>query len=216
MFEDWKRNRAAKRVRPGDGRALQPFRWWQLLRRSLFLLEVFGRDGHPVGYAVDVRHWADKETGESVAHLYVDGRHHAYSRVPAMFAVEGGTIEVAASQFGLKRCHYVAADGAERQLIPDPRSAEGRRARLDSRHPSLSRSLGFVSVVMLLVGVALLVLQVAEPISEIPPVADSIGTFESPIHLPLWLNLALGLGAVAASTERALRLRFSWLDSLGN
>ncbi|MFP5072481.1 hypothetical protein ACLFMI_22795 [Pseudonocardia nantongensis] len=40
--------------------------------------------------------------------------------------------------------------------------------------------------------------------------------FESPVQLPLWLNIALGVGAAVGSTERALRLRYSWLDSAGN
>jgi hypothetical protein len=35
--------------------------------------------------------------------------------------------------------------------------------------------------------------------------------FTSPVHLPGWLNFGLGLGAAAASTERALRLRHNWL-----
>ncbi|MFP3813079.1 hypothetical protein SB660_18885, partial [Bacillus sp. SIMBA_005] len=43
------------------------------------------------------------------------------------------------------------------------------------------------------------------------------GTFVSPIHLPLWLNIALGAGAALASMERGLRLRYHWmLDGLGN
>lgn len=115
------------------------------------------------------------------------------------------------SSFGLKRCHYVTADGAEHQLTPDPKSAEGRRARLEREHRSLSRWIGFFSVIMLIFGVGLSLLQIIEPISQIPPIAETIGSFESPIHLPLWLNIALGLGAVLGSMERALRLRYSWL-----
>lgn len=150
------------------------------------------------------------------AHLYLDGRHHAESKTPAAFPVEGGTVEVMVSMFGIKRCHYIAADGAEHQLVPDPKSAEGRRARLDQNHPGLSRGIGFFSVIMLIIGVVLVLLQLAEPISEIPPIAESIGAFESPIHLPLSLNITLGVGAAIASMERALLLRYSWLDSLGN
>ncbi|GAA1294691.1 hypothetical protein GCM10009609_75100 [Pseudonocardia aurantiaca] len=109
------------------------------------------------------------------------------------------------------------ADGAERQLAPDPKSAEGRRARLERDHPSVSRLIGFVSVVMVIVGVGLNVLQLIDPISRIPPIAENFGVFESPIYLPLWLNITLGLGAGLASTERALRLRYHWLlDAGGN
>jgi hypothetical protein len=77
--------------------------------------------------------------------------------------------------------------------------------------------MGVVSVLTLVIGVGLNLLQLAEPISQIPPIAASIGTFESPIRLPLWLNITLGAGAVLASMERALRLRYTpLLDMAGN
>lgn len=38
-----------------------------------------------------------------------------------------------------------------------------------------------------------------------------VGTFTSPVDLPAWGNAVVGLGAAAASTERALRLRYNWL-----
>lgn len=41
-------------------------------------------------------------------------------------------------------------DGAERALIPDPASAEGRRARVTNNHPTASRMIAAASVVMLL------------------------------------------------------------------
>ena len=121
------------------------------------------------------------------------------------------------SNFGVRRCHYIPAQDTPQQLSPDPASAEGRRARLDADHPVSSRTIGSVSILMLVIGIGLNLLQVAEPISQIPPIAESLGTFESPIHLPLWLNLALGAGAVLASMERALRLRYTpLLDMAGN
>ena len=212
MFEDWRRRRAAGRVKSGDGHPLKPFRWWQQFSRSLFHL----RTGEGTDYAVDVRLSGDKTTGEVKADLYRDGRHHAVAKLPAVFPVDGGTIEVAVSRAGLKRCHHVTAAG-EQQLVPDPRSAEGRRARLDRDHPAASRALGHLSVALLVIGVALLVLQVAEPISRIPPIAENIGIFTSPLHLPLWLNTTLTIGAALASTERALRMRHHWLlDGAGS
>ncbi|MGW4798552.1 hypothetical protein ACWEPC_39655 [Nonomuraea sp. NPDC004297] len=49
------------------------------------------------------------------------------------------------------------------------------------------------------------------------PIAENLGTFASPIHLPRWLNISLAFGAALASTERALRLRYHWLlDAGGN
>ncbi|WP_092627214.1 hypothetical protein [Actinopolyspora mzabensis] len=211
MFKEWRRRRAARRVREGDGRALQRFRWWQLPGRALFRVRLPRPAGAHVDYAVDVRHWQNQGSGEVEAQLYLDDRQYAVSKLPAAFPVEGGTIEVAMSGFGIKRCHYVSADGTERQLVPDPRSAEGRRARLARKHPVISRGIGLLSLVLLLIGAFLLLLQIAEPVSQIPPVAQRFGSFESPIRPPLWLNLTLGVSAAVAGTERALRLRYHWL-----
>ncbi|GAA1582552.1 hypothetical protein [Nocardia ninae] len=195
---------------------MQPFRWWQLPGRALFYLPLSG-GGLDTVYAVDVRHWQNQSSGGVKADLFLDGRHHAESKLPAAFPVAGGRIEVAMSRFGLKRCHYVTVDGSEHQLIPDRKSAEGRRAHLDRRYPLLSRSIGLLSVVMLLVGVALLVNQLAEPISRIPPIAERIGVIETPIDLPGWAIVGLGFGAVLASVERSLRMRYHWLlDAAGN
>jgi hypothetical protein len=210
VYSDWKRRRAARRVKPGDGHALQRFRWWQLLSRALFHLSLTGADGEPEIWSVDVRLWGDSN-GEVRAELYRDGQHYARSKLPAAFSVPGGTVEVETSSYGLKRCHYVSDDGAVRQLLPDPASAEGRRARLERKRPGLSRTIGLASVVVLVVALALGIPQIVEEISQIPPVAANLGTFTSPIQLPAWLNVALLLATLVASTERALRLRYHWL-----
>ncbi|MCG7631240.1 hypothetical protein MHN80_02850 [Gordonia McavH-238-E] len=210
MFHQWMQQRTAQRMTVGDGRPLQHYRWWQLPGRALFHLRL------DTNYAVDVRHWQNQSSGDVTADLYRAGEQIAVSTLPAAFPVDGGTIHVAMSGSGLKRCHYVADDGRERQLSPDPASAEGRRARLAQNHPLSSRLISASSVILLAIGVALLILQVAEPISQIPPIAESIGTFTSPVQLPLWLNVALGVGAAAAGLERALRLRYHWLlDAAG-
>jgi hypothetical protein len=217
MLDPWRRRLLARRVSAGDGRALHRFRWWQRFGRALFTVRVPSEGGRDTEYAVDVRYWSNHGTGRVTAHLYRDGTHHARSRVPAAFPVRGGHIEVALSPFGLRRCHYVTADGTEQPLVPDPRSAQGRRARLDRERPALSRVIGAVSVVLLVTGIGLNLLQAVGPISRIPPIAELVGTFTSPVQLPVWLNLTLGLGAVLGSTERALRLRHSWLlDRAGN
>jgi len=214
MFDDSRRRRALRRVKPGDGRPLQPFRWWQMLSRSLFYLPLTLDDGTRSVYAVDVSHTqrAMSEDGKGKAGLYLDGRQQAESSLPATFSVPGGVIEVAATAFGLKRCHYVTDQGLEHQLVPDEHSAEGRRARLDRERPALSRQVGLASLVLLVVSGLLGLPQIVEVAFAIPPVAEQFGTFTSPVDLPVWFNIALGLGAVTASTERALRLRYSWLD----
>ncbi|MFH9733371.1 hypothetical protein [Streptomyces sp. NPDC017260] len=211
MLKEWRHRRAVRRVKPGDGRPLKRFRWWQMLTRALFRLRLVNDDGRQTVYAVDVRH-QNKSEGHVRAHLYLDGRHHAESRVPAVFPVQGGTVEVRTSGFGLKRCHYVTTEGAEHQLVPDPASAEGRRARLDRAHPVLSRCTGVLSSLVLAIGLVLLILQLAEQVTRAPEgVAQYVGTFVSPVDLPAWGNVAVGLVTAAASTERALRLRYNWL-----
>ncbi|ANS68664.1 hypothetical protein SLINC_6440 [Streptomyces lincolnensis] len=211
MFREWRHSRAVQRVEPGDGRALERFRWWQSFSRALFHLRLVNDDGRRTVYTVDVRH-QNQSSGHVKAHLYLDGRHHAESKVPAVFPVRGGTVEVRASGFGLKRCHYVTAEGAEFQLVPDPASAEGRRARLDRSHPALSRRIGFLSLITLVVGLVLLVLQLAEQVTRAPEgLAQYVGTFTSPIDLPAWANTVVGLCTATASTERALRLRYNAL-----
>lgn len=204
------RNKRSRKIKPGDGHDLQPYRWWQLFSRSLFHLQLAGEDRLRHTWSVDVRHGGDAD-GEVLANLYLDGKHQARSKIPVAFPVPGGTIEVVNSSYGLRRCHFMAEDGTERQLSPDPASAEGRRARLERNHPALSRAIGFVSLVILVVALVLGVPQLVEQISLIPPIAENVGTFVSPIHLPAWANIALVMATILASTERALRLRYNWL-----
>jgi hypothetical protein len=189
---------------------LQRFRWWQLPSRSLFSLTLARAGGGRTVYAVDVRPAGDQD-GRVRADLYLDGRLTARSKVPVVFPVDGGVIEVAATTFGLKRCHYVTPDGREQQLVPDPGSAAGRRARLEADHPDLSRVIGVVSVLMLVLGVGVVLLEFVDVVGRIPPVVDRYGGFEAPVQLPLWLTIALGCAAVVASVERGLRLRYHWL-----
>lgn len=215
----WRARLAERRAKPGDGRSLPPYRWWHTLARSLFLLDRpagVSPAGIPVmtTYAVDVRQLGDRDDGEIRARLYRDGVQTAVSRLPARFAVLGGRIEVAARTTGLRRCHLVTDAGDERQLDPHPRSAEGLRARLHHRHPSLSRAIGTLATLIVLVGVCIAVPQLVETLTQIPQVADTVGTFTSPFRLSTAGNVAVTLAVVLATTERALRLRSSWLDDL--
>ena len=199
-----------EQVKPGDADALQPFRWWQAFSRSLFHLRVKGVDGRPETWSVDVRHGGD-EDGEVYVHLYRDGRRRASLRPPAAFPLPGGTIRVAVSTYGLRQADYLTHDGGVRQLSPDASSAEGLRARLERTRPGLSRLLGAASALVLLASLALGVPQLLQSVTEFPPLAESLGTFASPILLPAWANTSLLLAGLAASTERALRLRYNWL-----
>jgi hypothetical protein len=102
---------------------------------------------------------------------------------------------------------FTSDDGTEEQLLPAPASAEGRRARLSSEHPALSRLIGIGSLLMVVIPLLLLVPQLAEAASRVPQLAKRFGTFTSPIDLPRWLNTALGVAAASASVERGSRMR---------
>ncbi|WFE51245.1 hypothetical protein [Micromonospora sp. WMMD1155] len=218
MLTRRRRDKAAGKITPGSGRALKPFRGWQVLSRALFYLPADSSGAGSVRehYAVDVPYWQRVATsdGKGKAHLYRNSRHHAVSTLPAVFPIEGGSIEVISSAFGLRRCHFIPEDGPERQLIPDQRSAEGRRAKLHRDHRMLSRTISVLSLLVLSASALLLIPQLLEIAMRIPPVVERFGTFSSPIQLPLVANIALGLGAATASVERATRLRYTWLDTI--
>jgi hypothetical protein len=217
MFDEWRRRRAIARIKPGDGHALKRFRWWQPLVRSLFSLPADSDAGRPVVYAIDVHHLKSDANGDTEAHLYRAGARYARARLPAVFPIEGGTIEVATSAFGVRRCHFVTTDGIEQQLVPDPRSGEGRRARLDRERPVLSRWIGVLSVVLVVVPLLFVLPQALEAISRFPPLAGRFGVFDSPVDVPAWFTGALTVSAVLGSTERALRLRYNrWLDPVAS
>ena len=207
---------AELRVRAGDGRPLAPFRWWQVLSRSQLSLSIPDAHGSTVVYTVDVHQLGDRSDGDVRARLYRDGTLDAVSRLPARFAVPGGHIEVAVGGYGLRRCHFVSDAGDERQLVPHPRSAEGRRAAFDRNHRAASRIIGILSAAIVIVGVCLEVPQLIQTLSHIPAIADSVGTFTWPLRLPPAANLGVTLVVVAASTERASRLRSSWLDDVAS
>lgn len=184
---------------PGDGRALAPYRPWSILTRTRFHLQG--------GYSVDV----DYFDMESKVDLYRDGRLVARAESPAEFPVDGGRIEVATSMYGLKRMHFVGSDGTERVLVPEPMSAEGRRARLAARSPALSRAIGIAAVVILLVALPVGLMQVAEFVTHTDVAGRFVAPFTSPVSLPGWMNTAMMVLGVAAAMERALTLRSHWL-----
>jgi hypothetical protein len=210
VHADSPRRWTPKKVTPGDGSPLKRYRWWQPFTRTLFFARLRDADGSVHTWSMDVRLGGD-DNGVVRAKLYRDGFEHSVSKLPAAFPVPGGEIEVVASGYGLKRCHFVGHDGPVRQLSPDPSSAEGWRARLHRRSPGASRALGGVSIAILVVALVLGVPQIVEQVSHIPWVADNVGTFVSPIRLPAWFNISLLIATLLASTERALRLRYNWL-----
>ena len=220
MFQRLRRARQIGRAKPGDGSAMKDLRWWQLFTRTLFFLDPDEHAGRPSHYTVDVRHLATELEGGKIAEgarhapvaLYRDGRQVHIANPPVAFEVPGGVIEVATSSYGLTRMHHVAT--GERKgttLRPHPRSLEGRRARFGRRHPAASTLIVSVAVVLLLVGLVLMVPQTLELVTSLDPVAERVGTFTSPIQLPVWANTSLLIAGALAATERALTLRNHWL-----
>lgn len=225
MFGGDQRRRRLSKVKDGDGSEIKPFRWWNLLTRSRFVIDLpdAKRPLHRRGeepattrpddepatrrYALDVNYFDDDEH----VFLYRDGRQHAVSPTPAVFPVPGGVIDFAASMYGVKRVNYVPDQGEPVQLSPAPGTGEWRRARFAQRYPAISRTIGLVAIVILLASLVVLLPQVAAQISQIPPIADNLGTFQAPIQLSAEANTALTIAGVFAALERALSMRSHWL-----
>lgn len=173
--------------------------------------ESESREGPP-GSAAETPHDARApKPGKAPAALFRDGVQLYRSKLPATFEVPGGVIEVAASGYGAKRMHFVDGQGNEEVLVPHRNSAEGLRARFDGRFPLLSKSIGGLAIVVLLVGLVVGIPQGVEMVTSFPPIADRFGTFTSPVQLPMWLNTTLVVAGLCAATERALTLRNHWL-----
>lgn len=199
------------KAKPGNGSALAKYRFWQLFSRSLFILELRDPQGRGHVFEVDVRYYADSSTKASPAALYRDGVQLYRAKLPVAFPVPGGVIEVAKSASGLKRMHYVTGDGRERMLRPHPRSHEGLRARFGQRFPRVSGALGVLAVAVLVVGLAVALPKTLEVVTHSPIIAQNVGRFVSPIRLPQWANISLGVAGALAAVERALTLRHHWL-----
>jgi hypothetical protein len=211
VIKQFRRRRQLAKVRPGDGSGLQEFRLWQLLSRSLFAVDLPDPAGHRHRFEVDVRHTADSTTRRSPVSLYRDGAQVARATMPAIFPVPGGVIEVATSQYGLKRMHYVADDGSEHLLRPHPRTQEGLRARFGRRFPRTSAVVGALAVVVLVVAAAVALVQGFDTITHVPAVARYVPPFTTPVPLTTGGKVVLGLAAALAGTERALTFRSRWL-----
>lgn len=205
-IKSWKRERTINKVKPGDGHRLKEYRWWHMFTHSLFFIRLPDESGTEDVYAVRVNYFAEEEEAD----LYKNGKHFATTKLPGVFPVPGGEIEVEMTMFGLKRMHYVT-EGGERMLSPDPVSMEGLRRRFDKRYPRASSVIKYLAIIILLSSIVLGFPQLLQLITSIPYIADKIGTFESPIILPEWLNTTLVVAGIFAAFERAITLRNHWL-----
>lgn len=202
--------------KPGNGKSLKPFRWWQGLWRSSFGIN---HDGARWDITVDFFDW-----DERIA-LYKDGRQDRTQVQPAKFTLDdGAVIEARTSFWGMRRAHLVTMEGNEQMLTPAPGSAERWRADLEQARPALSRTISIVSFLVLLTSVVVGLPQGIEWLAALssqvaPNLPDNLNwaadwldrfTFTSPWHLDGAANTVLLIAGVAAVLERALRLRYSW------
>lgn len=206
-----RRNRKRlRKLKPGDGSRLTPLRWWQLINRTVFAIDVEATAGKTHTYAVDL----DFFDWDERVYLYTDGVQTAQSQTPAHFPVPGGHIDVETTLYGLKRMHLVRDDGTEKLLTPHPRSLEGMRAQLAKRHPKISRGIGVAAIAILLTSLFFGLPALAQELSQLELIADNVGTFTSPFDLPSWVSTGLWVAGIAAAMERALTLRNHWLIDL--
>lgn len=189
--------------KPSSPRRLKPFRSWQVLNRYLYVIDHPGPQGDSVRYTLEV----DMMDGEDEVRVYTDGWLRSKHQLPASIPVVGGHLEVEASLYGVTRVNLVIADGAERRLTPVPGTIEDRRLQLTRSHPTVSRVIGWLAIAVLVINLALAVPFALEWATEIPDIRKRFGTFDSPFHLPTWMNIALMTAGILAAVERALTVR---------
>ncbi|MFB4211495.1 hypothetical protein ACE1TH_06195 [Shouchella sp. JSM 1781072] len=207
FFRQQKRRLAIKKVKAGDGHTLKPYRLWHIFTHSLFHITITKENNEQVHYALKSRYFAD----DSSVDLYHGKTHVAYSTLPASIPIENGILEVKSGGSGINQIRYRTDKAETFSIYPDKRSVRGWRLGMHRHFPVISNCLGLLAILVLLASLALGLPQIVEQISEIPWIAEHIGTFQSPINLPVWLNVAIGLATGFAATERALMLRSHWL-----
>ena len=179
-------------------RPLRPLGGWDLVSRGRFEAR---HDGHV--WTVDLDYF---DFGEKL-HLYRDGVEVEVQKSPAKFDLgQDATIEASMGLLGMRQVDLVV-EGARTVLTPVKGTAEEWRLRLARERPETSRLIGAVSWAVLVVAL----------IYELPQLIALVGSalgadFKSPFTLPGAANFALGIAALAAALERALRFKSNrWL-----
>ncbi|MBD1382990.1 hypothetical protein [Metabacillus arenae] len=202
-----KRRMKMRKVKEGDGHTLKKYRFWHIFTRSLFHINITNDKNEKTNYAINCKYFVE----EPRADLYRNGRHIAYSKLPAAFPVENGVIEIENNKYGINRIHYVTDKEEAFSVYPEKRSIRGLRMWLHKRFPKISSFIGMIAIAILLTSIALSLPQIIEPITKILWVTENIGTFESPIAFPASINFAIAVAGMLAGFERALMLRSHWL-----
>ena len=181
-----------------SSRSLRPLGGWDFVSRGRFETR---HDGHV--WTVDLDYF---DFGENL-HLYRDGVEVDVQKSPATFHLgESATIEAATSILGMRQADLVV-ESETTMLTPVAGTAEAWRCQLERERPEVSRLIGAISWTVLAVA---LVYEVSQLIALIGRVTGA--DFESPITLPGAANFTLGIAALAAALERALRFKSNrWL-----
>jgi hypothetical protein len=177
---------------------LKPLGAWDLVYRGRFETR---HGGHV--WTVDLDYF---DLGEKL-YLYRDGIEVEVQKSPATFKVgEGASVRASMGVLGMRQVDLVV-DGRRTKLTPVDGTAEAWRLALEQDRPALSRLIGAISWTVLVIA---LVYEVPQLIALIAGVVGA--DVEAPLTLPGAGNFALGVAALAAALERALRLKTSrWL-----
>ncbi|TSB47772.1 hypothetical protein [Alkalicoccobacillus porphyridii] len=202
-----KRLSKIKKVKEGDGHRLKKPWLLNMFTRSLFHVEITNKDDKKILYTIVCKYFVE----EPRADLYKDGIHIAYSKLPAAFPVEDGFIEMENGGYGINRIHYETEKEGIYSIYPDKRSIRGGRLWIHKRFPKISSFIAVSAIVILLTSIVIGLPQLVETLSDIPWVAENIGTFESPIVMPSMINYAMIGAGMLAGVERTLMLRSHWL-----
>lgn len=185
-----------------DSEVLRPLRRGEGLVRGRFETEHNGAT-----YVVDA-HYLDLD--ERIR-LYRDGRLVDTARGRATFHLGGGVrIEAAVAKAGMKYVRLRQGEaGGTVQLPPAEGTAEAWRARVGTAHPTASRVVGWISLVVLLAVLGIELPQLVNLAGNLTPLIG-LPSFEVPaLTLPGWTNVALIILAGAAGLERSLSMKYN-------
>ncbi|HXV52725.1 MAG TPA: hypothetical protein VD765_05810 [Solirubrobacterales bacterium] len=177
-----------------ESQSLKPLAGWSAAFRGRFETRHLGHT-----WTVD----ADFLDLEQRLALYRDGDLVERKRSPASFELgPGASIEAAIGVFGMRRIELVAGT-ATTMLEPVEGTLEAWRLGLARERPGLSTVIGAVSWTVLVIAL----------VTGIGELLGLAGFEIGPLGLPAALNLVLGVAAIAAAIERALRFTSNrWLD----
>jgi hypothetical protein len=182
----------------GESGSLRPLGGWDLVSRGRFEAR---HDGHV--WTVDLDYF---DLGEKL-YLYRDGVEVEVQKSPATFDLgASATIKASMGILGMRQVD-LDVEGETTMLTPVDGTAEAWRLQLERERPGVSRLIGAISWTVLAVA---LVYEVPQLIALI---GGAIGAdFQPPITLPGAANFTLGIAALAAALERALRFKSNrWL-----